>query len=174
MPASDLRALAGLAAPHGSGRGRGCRPGDTLWRPGWRCTRGSTCSHHAYICSPSPVSTHPAATPPPVHACMHYTSGQRRCPLLPGAGQAAEAHSLAPTDDSFQDHEWNNCQKLREKKQAPRLLYTDTACVRACDSCRQPRFGHKLSSIIRDKTSNCLYGKRGSLSPIQKNKQLRR
>lgn len=117
---------------------------------------------------------HPAATPPPVHACMHYTSGQRRCPLLPGAGQAAEAHSLAPTDDSFQDHEWNNCQKLREKKQAPRLLYTDTACVRACDSCRQPRFGHKLSSIIRDKTSNCLYGKRGFLSPIQKNKQLRR
>lgn len=151
---------------HGSGRGRGRRPVDTLGRLGWRCSP-QVPARITPVRSPLP-HLHPAATPPPVHACMHYTSGQRRCPLLPGAGRAAQAHSLAPTDDSFQDHEWNNCQKLREKKQAPRLLYTDTACVRACDSCRQLRFGHKVFSVIRDKTSNCLYGKRGFLSPVQK------
>lgn len=104
---------------HGSGRGRGCRAGDALRRLGRYLLTAALCA------VPVP-DLQAAATPPPVHACMHYTSGQRRCPLLP-----AEAHSLAPTDDSFQDREWNNCQKLREKKTSPEtIIYRHSLCAR--------------------------------------------
>ena len=86
----------------------------------------------------SHVSTHSrahaGATPPPVHACMHYRSGlggSAGARSSPEQGQAAEAHSLAPTDDSFQDHEWNNCQKLREKKTSPEtIIYRHSLCAR--------------------------------------------
>lgn len=72
-----------------------------------------------------------AVVPPEVPVLIAPARSHHPCPLPPGGtrvhalhGRAApvpapprsRGHSLAPTDDSFQDREWNNCQKTAGKK----------------------------------------------------------